>query len=119
MRIPHIDNIMTRCYGNTKVATGRKLFNGLIRNNHKELEFSDRDIAHFEAPLNIKPLELRRSFLNGWAGFIGSVTMAYYVFLKYAKLYEAEQFAKYGDSLLPGNSDAGSPNEGRSPSNII
>lgn len=50
MRILHIDNIMIRRYGNTKVATGRKLFNGLIRNNHKVLEFSDRDIAHFEAP---------------------------------------------------------------------
>ena len=61
MRVLHIDNIMIRRYGNTKVATGRKLFNGLIRNNHKVLEFSDRDIAHFEAPLNIKPLGFRRS----------------------------------------------------------
>lgn len=61
MRILHIDNIMIRRYGNTKVATGRKLFNGLIRNNHKVLEFSDRDIAHFEAPLNIKPLGFSRS----------------------------------------------------------
>ena len=61
MRILHIDNIMIRRYGNTKVATGRKLFNGLIRNNHKVLEFSDRDIAHFEAPFNIKPLGFRRA----------------------------------------------------------
>jgi len=29
--------------------------------------------------------------LSGWAGFIGSVTEAYYVFLKYAKLYESRQ----------------------------
>lgn len=61
MRILHIDNIMIRRYGNTKVATGRKLFNGMVRNNHKVLEFSDRDIAHFEAPLNIKPLGFRVS----------------------------------------------------------
>ncbi len=61
MRILHVDNIMIRRYGNAKVSTGRKLFNGLIRNNHKVLEFSDRDIAHFEAPLNIKPLGLSRS----------------------------------------------------------
>ncbi len=61
MRILHIDNIMIRRYGITKVATGRKLFNGLIRNNHKVLEFSDRDIAHFEAPLHIKPLGFRIS----------------------------------------------------------
>jgi hypothetical protein len=52
---------MIRRYGNTSVSTGRKLFNGLIRNNHKVLEFSDRDIAHFEAPLNIKPFGLRRA----------------------------------------------------------
>ena len=61
MRILHIDNVMIRRYGNTKVATGRKLFNGLIRNNHKVLEFSDRDIAHFEAPFNIKPLGFGKS----------------------------------------------------------
>ena len=45
---------------------------------------------------------LKRNFLNGWAGFIASVTMTYYVFLKYAKLYEHEQRQKYGSSLLPG-----------------
>ncbi len=30
----------------------------------------------------------KRQFLNGWAGFIASVTGAFYVFLKYAKLFE-------------------------------
>lgn len=34
---------------------------------------------------------VNRKFLSGWAGFIGSVTEAYYVFLKYAKLYESRQ----------------------------
>lgn len=43
----------------------------------------------------------KRNFVNGWAGFISSVTMAYYVFLKYAKLYEHEQVVKHGKSLLP------------------
>ncbi len=43
----------------------------------------------------------KRNFLNGWAGFIASVTMTYYSFLKYAKLYEYEQRQKYGGSLLP------------------
>ncbi len=33
----------------------------------------------------------KRHFLDGWAGFIASATMAYYAFLKYAKLYEARQ----------------------------
>lgn len=31
---------------------------------------------------------LKRQFRNGWAGFINAVTLAYYAFLKYAKLYE-------------------------------
>ena len=34
---------------------------------------------------------LKRRFLTGTAGFIASVTEAYYVFLKYAKLYESRQ----------------------------
>lgn len=33
----------------------------------------------------------KRYFLNGWAGFIASVTGAFYAFLKYAKLYEARR----------------------------
>lgn len=33
----------------------------------------------------------KRQFTNGWAGFINSVTLAYYAFLKYAKRYEASQ----------------------------
>jgi hypothetical protein len=48
--------MMIRRYGKTKVSTGRKLFNGMIRNNWKVCEFSERDIAKFEAPFNIKPL---------------------------------------------------------------
>lgn len=33
----------------------------------------------------------KRYFLSGWAGFIASVVGAHYVFLKYAKLYEARR----------------------------
>ena len=43
----------------------------------------------------------KRNFLNGWPGFITSVAGAFYAFLKYAKLYEHEQRARYGDRLLP------------------
>ena len=31
---------------------------------------------------------LRRQFLNGWAGYINSVELAHYAFLKYAKILE-------------------------------
>jgi hypothetical protein len=51
--------MMIRRYGLIKVSTGRKLFNGMVRNNWNVCEFSERDIAYFEAPLNIKPLGVR------------------------------------------------------------
>jgi glycosyltransferase involved in cell wall biosynthesis len=35
----------------------------------------------------------KRYFLNGWAGFISAATGAFYVFLKYAKVYEARRKA--------------------------
>lgn len=72
MRIVHADNIQIRRYGLTKVATGRKLFNGMIRNNWKVCEYSERDIAKFEAPLNIKPLGVHaanRRFLETCENF--------------------------------------------------
>lgn len=36
----------------------------------------------------------KRYFLNGWAGYIASVTGAFYAFLKYAKLHEARRNAR-------------------------
>lgn len=33
----------------------------------------------------------KRYFLSGWAGFISAATGAFYVFLKYAKVYEAKR----------------------------
>ena len=59
MRIIHADNLMIRRYGQLKVSTGRRHFNGMIRNNWKVCEYSERDIAKFEAPLGIKPLGTR------------------------------------------------------------
>jgi hypothetical protein len=59
MLIVYVDNIQIQRYGLTKAATGRKLFNGMIRNNWKVCEYSERDIAKFETPLNIKPLGVR------------------------------------------------------------
>ncbi len=43
----------------------------------------------------------KRNYQNGWAGFIASATMAFYAFMKYAKLYEYQQQQKHGTSLLP------------------
>jgi len=39
----------------------------------------------------------KRYFLNGWAGFISAATGAFYVFLKYAKVYEARRKRARGE----------------------
>lgn len=47
---------------------------------------------------------LQRNFLNGWAGFVGSVIGTFYAFLRYAKLYEHYRFAdpRWKSHLPPG-----------------
>lgn len=61
MRILQVDNWQWHRYGALRVSTSRKLYHGLIRGNHKVLEFSDRDLARYEAPLKLKPLGRRRA----------------------------------------------------------
>lgn len=56
MKVLHIHNLMLRHYGNFKFYTGYKLSNGVTRCNHRLLEFSDRDMVRFEAPLGLRPL---------------------------------------------------------------
>jgi glycosyltransferase involved in cell wall biosynthesis len=50
-----------------------------------------------------------RQIRNGWVGFIGAAISSFYVFLKYAKLYEHFQFEKHGTSLLPPGAPAVDP----------
>jgi len=54
---------------------------------------------------------LKRNFLSGSAGFIGSVINAHYAFLKYAKLLEWYKIKKHGTSMLP----PGAPESVRAP----
>ena len=61
MRILQVDNWQWHRFGDLRVSTSRKLYHGLIRGNHKVLEFSDRDLARFEAPLKVKPLGKHRA----------------------------------------------------------
>ncbi|MEM7251065.1 MAG: glycosyltransferase family 2 protein [Pseudomonadota bacterium] len=49
----------------------------------------------------IRSFIFKRGFMNGWAGLISSTIGAFYVFLKYAKLYEHQQFERYGSELMP------------------
>lgn len=56
MKILHVHNQMIRRYGDFNSSYGRKFNNGFIKNNHQVFEFSDRDLARFEAPFHFKPL---------------------------------------------------------------
>ena len=53
---------------------------------------------------------LKRGFRDGWAGFIASVVMGFYAFLKYAKVYEHFRFEAHGERLMP----TGAPRQQRS-----
>jgi glycosyltransferase involved in cell wall biosynthesis len=43
----------------------------------------------------VRQYVFKRYFLNGWAGFISAATGAFYVFLKYAKVYEARRSGRW------------------------
>lgn len=57
----------------------------------------------------VRQYVFKRHFLNGWAGLIAAICMAFYAFLKCAKAYEHRCRRQYGDSRLParitGNTD--------------
>jgi glycosyltransferase involved in cell wall biosynthesis len=75
---------------------------GLVEYKARRRKRSNPWVCIFYPPfMFLKSYIFKRNFLNGWAGLIGSVCMANYAFLKYAKLYEHFQHEHYGTSLLP------------------
>ena len=93
-------------YGETDIHTKVDKINaystGLVADKIKKQRWGVPLIMLFYPPLFfIRSYLFKRNFLNGWAGFINSAIASFYVFLKYAKLYEHRQFAKYGSRLLP------------------
>lgn len=56
MRILNVTNLMLRYFGWSSPTSGRSLSFGAVRNGWRLCEFSDRDIARFEAPLGIRAL---------------------------------------------------------------
>ena len=65
MRVLHIAYQQLRRYGKTRVSWAQKLSYGLIKNDHYVLDFSDRDIAAFEAPFGIRDLGHKKANKNG------------------------------------------------------
>ncbi len=93
-------------YGETDIHTKVDKINaystGLVADKIKKQRWGVPLIMLFYPPLFfIRSYLFKRNFLNGWAGFINSAIASFYVFLKYAKLYEHRQFAKHGARLLP------------------
>lgn len=60
LRIVHCANFSDKKFGASFYATDRKISNGLIRNSHMVHDFSYRDVARYQAPLNIKRLGVQR-----------------------------------------------------------
>lgn len=56
MRILQVGYAQTRRWGKARVSTEHKLYNGLVRNHHNTLHYSDRDVASFLAPFGWRDL---------------------------------------------------------------
>ena len=54
----------------------------------------------------VRSFFFKRGFSNGWAGFIASVVGSFYVFMKYAKLYEQRRFERDGARHMPDGAPA-------------
>ncbi len=93
-------------FGETDIHTKVEKINGystgLVQYKRAQRARASPWIMVFYPPLYfIRSYVFKRNFMNGWAGFINSVVVTFYVFLKYAKLYEQRQFERYGDRLMP------------------
>lgn len=78
----------------TKVAKINAYSSGLVEHKRrKRLRFPLVRLALYPWWFFLRQYLGKRWFLDGWAGFINAVSAAYYVFLKYAKVYEAQRNA--------------------------
>ena len=109
---PEVDGAIKRInlefyhYGETsihlKVDKTNKYSTAMIQHKIAKGVRANPWIMVFYPPLYfLRTYVFKRNFLNGWAGFITAVIGAFYVFLKYAKLYEHHQIQRHGDPLLP------------------
>jgi glycosyltransferase involved in cell wall biosynthesis len=93
-------------YGETDIHTKVDKLNhystGLVRDKVAKGRRPNPLILLVYPPLYfVRSYIFKRGFMNGWIGFMNSVIVSFYVFLKYAKLYEHHQFERYGRSLMP------------------
>ncbi|MCE7951406.1 MAG: glycosyltransferase family 2 protein [Xanthomonadales bacterium PRO7] len=76
----------------TKVAKINAYSTGLVADKlRRRQRFLGVRMVAYPPVFFIRQYVFKRYFLSGWAGFISAATGAYYVFLKYAKVYEARR----------------------------
>ena len=87
----------------TKVEKINAYSTGLVADKVARNQSGERWRMIFYPPFAfVRSYFFKRQFINGWAGFISAVSGAFYVFLKYAKLFEYRQFGRNGqDDLKP------------------
>jgi hypothetical protein len=76
----------------TKVAKINAYSSGLVVDKlRRRQRFLGLRMLVYPPLFFLRQYVLKRYFLNGWAGFISAASGAFYVFLKYAKVYEARR----------------------------
>jgi glycosyltransferase involved in cell wall biosynthesis len=76
----------------TKVAKVNAYSSGLVEDKQAKGRRASPWVMVWYPPIFFLRIYLfKRNFMNGWAGFIASVISAFYAFMKYAKLYEAQR----------------------------
>ena len=76
----------------TKVAKINAYSTGLVADKlRRGQRFLGVRMLFYPPVFFVRQYVFKRYFLNGWAGFISAATGAFYVFLKYAKVYEARR----------------------------
>jgi glycosyltransferase involved in cell wall biosynthesis len=74
----------------TRVAKINRYTSGMVAYKlRRRQRFTGLRMVVYPPLFFLRQYLVKRYFLNGWAGFIASVTGAFYAFLKYAKLHEA------------------------------
>jgi glycosyltransferase involved in cell wall biosynthesis len=83
----------------TKVAKINAYSTGLVADKQRRGQrFLGLRMLFYPPVFFLRQYVFKRYFLNGWAGFISAASGAFYMFLKYAKVYEARKRAR-----LPGD----------------
>lgn len=86
----------------TRVDKINRYSSGLVVNKlRRRQRFTGLRMVVYPPVFFLRQYVFKRYFLSGWAGFIASVSGAFYVFLKYAKLHEARRVRDSG----PGTRD--------------